>query len=193
MPTTPDVFVRLKRCGIRQQDIAETFGIPKSSVSQWKNGVRAIPRHYMPDLEALAALAQTAVAEGRSGREALRTVQPHARTASSGDVTLGASSGPIPPEIQDALAQIWQRARQEETHTWHEATLVMLVHGVRRIAASRLAAGPVFPLAIPADEIEELREAALFLLLQCESAQHEISQHGPLPPIPEETPACTAS
>lgn len=54
-----EILTLIKSRGIRQQDLANGFGIGRATISNWMNGRRKVPRQYWPDLWALAGLCQT--------------------------------------------------------------------------------------------------------------------------------------
>lgn len=51
-----EILTFIKQHGIRQQDLANGFGIGRAAISNWASGRRRVPRQYWPDLWALAGL-----------------------------------------------------------------------------------------------------------------------------------------
>jgi transcriptional regulator with XRE-family HTH domain len=71
VPEVPRVLALLTDYGIRQADLVQRLGVPKSTISMWFRGKRAIPTAYIDDLWALAAFARMAIDAVGNGREAL--------------------------------------------------------------------------------------------------------------------------
>jgi predicted transcriptional regulator len=180
MTSEPEVIGILKRCGVRQQNIADKLHVPKSAVSMWTKGTRPIPERHLPDLWALAALAQ-AVAAGVCDRDVLTFFQPTV-WGSEGLDFAEAGTIRLPEDMMDKLDAVnaaWSRG--DETP----------LQGLFLVAASRqfapYATADPLALGLDAPTLEKLRHEAMSLLSSIRSWQVALAKHGMTDSVGEET------